>query len=83
MWGPWLNGGAWLQANGRRVDWLYRDLLRVATTIEDWEAIESLPIMHRLRRHASPILVEVRGPASETEADAYALGRTFAALARE
>ncbi len=35
VWGPWINGGAWLQVDGRHVDWLYRDLGRVATTIED------------------------------------------------
>jgi predicted nucleotidyltransferase len=28
-WGPWINGGAWLQVEGQRVDWLYRDLDRV------------------------------------------------------
>ena len=38
VWGPWINGGAWLRVDGRRVDWLYRDLLRVATTIEDCRA---------------------------------------------
>src|SRR5262245_738211 len=25
-WGPWINGGAWLQVEGHRVDWLYKDL---------------------------------------------------------
>jgi len=38
VWGPWINGGAWLHVNGRHVDWLYRDLGRVATTIEDCRA---------------------------------------------
>jgi predicted nucleotidyltransferase len=28
-WGPWINGGAWLQIGGQRVDWLYRDFDRV------------------------------------------------------
>ncbi|WP_405144492.1 nucleotidyltransferase domain-containing protein [Sphaerisporangium sp. NBC_01403] len=28
-WGPWVNGGGWLTINGRRVDWIYRDLDRV------------------------------------------------------
>jgi predicted nucleotidyltransferase len=37
-WGPWINGGAWLRVGGHRVDWLYRDLARVATTIEDCRA---------------------------------------------
>lgn len=29
-WGPWVNGGAWLVVQGIRVDWIYRDLDRVA-----------------------------------------------------
>ncbi|HEX3481098.1 MAG TPA: nucleotidyltransferase domain-containing protein [Kofleriaceae bacterium] len=29
-WGPWVNGGAWLVIDGMRVDWIYRDLDRVA-----------------------------------------------------
>lgn len=33
-WGPWINGGAWLEIAGRRVDWLYRDLGRVRGVIE-------------------------------------------------
>ncbi|MEV4342480.1 nucleotidyltransferase domain-containing protein [Streptomyces sp. NPDC049590] len=28
-WGPWVDGGAWLTVDGRRVDWIYRDLDRV------------------------------------------------------
>lgn len=28
-WGPWVNGGAWLEVGGTRVDWIYRDLARV------------------------------------------------------
>jgi predicted nucleotidyltransferase len=32
-WGAWINGGAWLTIEGRRVDWLYRDLARVGTII--------------------------------------------------
>ncbi len=34
-WGPWINGGAWLTVEGRRVDWLYRDLDRVEAVIAD------------------------------------------------
>ncbi len=34
-WGPWVNGGAWLEVDGRPVDWLYRDLERVARVIDD------------------------------------------------
>ena len=33
-WGPWINGGAWLTVDGRRVDLLYRDLAKVADVIE-------------------------------------------------
>ena len=33
-WGPWINGGAWLTVDGRRVDLLYRDLSKVRTVIE-------------------------------------------------
>ncbi|ACZ90102.1 nucleotidyltransferase domain-containing protein [Streptosporangium roseum] len=28
-WGPWVDGGGWLTIDGRRVDWIYRDLDRV------------------------------------------------------
>ncbi|MER8220559.1 nucleotidyltransferase domain-containing protein [Streptomyces sp. NPDC094143] len=28
-WGPWVDGGGWLTVDGRRVDWIYRDLDRV------------------------------------------------------
>ena len=33
-WGPWINGGAWLTVDGRRVDLLYRDLGKVRDVIE-------------------------------------------------
>ncbi len=33
-WGPWVNGGAWLTVDGRRVDLLYRDLGKVRDVIE-------------------------------------------------
>ncbi|MFW3169211.1 nucleotidyltransferase domain-containing protein [Geodermatophilus sp. CPCC 206100] len=29
-WGPWVDGGAWLQLGGLPLDWIYRDLDRVA-----------------------------------------------------
>jgi predicted nucleotidyltransferase len=32
-WGPWINGGGWLTIEGRKVDWLYRDLDLVERTI--------------------------------------------------
>jgi predicted nucleotidyltransferase len=37
-WGPWINGGAWLRIDGRRVDWLYRELGHVVQTISDCRA---------------------------------------------
>jgi hypothetical protein len=33
-WGPWINGGGWLTVHSQGVDFLYRDLQRVSTTIE-------------------------------------------------
>jgi len=33
-WGPWINGGAWLTVDGRRVDLLYRELDKVRAVIE-------------------------------------------------
>jgi len=37
-WGPWINGGAWLTVDGRRVDLLYRSLDKVRAVIEDCHA---------------------------------------------
>jgi predicted nucleotidyltransferase len=37
-WGPWINGGGWLDIAGQRVDWLYRDLARVEDEIGQCEA---------------------------------------------
>lgn len=34
-WGPWVNGGGWLTIQGRRVDWIYRDLDRVHQIWDD------------------------------------------------
>ncbi|GIP39308.1 hypothetical protein J31TS4_25880 [Paenibacillus sp. J31TS4] len=33
-WGPWINGGGWLTVDGRPMDWLYRDLNKVAEVLE-------------------------------------------------
>lgn len=33
-WGPWVNGGAWLGVGGQAVDWILRDLDRVAAQCE-------------------------------------------------
>ena len=37
-WGPWIDGGAWLVIEGQRVDWLFRDLDRVASAVADCRA---------------------------------------------
>ncbi len=34
-WGPWINGGGWLVVGGVPVDFLYRDLARVAAVVDD------------------------------------------------
>jgi len=33
-WGPWINGGGWLKVNQTPVDFLYRDLNRVSTVLQ-------------------------------------------------
>jgi predicted nucleotidyltransferase len=37
-WGPGVDGGGWLQIDGRHVDFLYRDLVAVRRAIEDCRA---------------------------------------------
>ncbi len=37
-WGPWVDGGGWLTVDGVAVDWIYRDLDRVASCWADAEA---------------------------------------------
>lgn len=34
-WGPWVDGGGWLTVDGAPVDWIYRDLDRVARAVEE------------------------------------------------
>jgi hypothetical protein len=34
-WGPWVNGGAWIQTAAGKVDFLYRNLAQVQRTIEE------------------------------------------------
>jgi hypothetical protein len=34
-WGPWINGGGWLDIQGQRVDWLYRDYALVRQVIDE------------------------------------------------
>lgn len=37
-WGPWVNGGAWLDVRGQAVDWILRDVDRVRAVWEDCRA---------------------------------------------
>lgn len=37
-WGRWVDGGAWLQLDGQRVDWIFRDLDRVHAVWADCRA---------------------------------------------
>ena len=37
-WGPWVNGGAWLNVQGQRVDWLFREVGQVERTFADLRA---------------------------------------------
>ncbi|WP_432563886.1 nucleotidyltransferase family protein [Kineococcus sp. SYSU DK003] len=34
-WGPWVDGGGWLRIGGTAVDWIYRDVDRVARSCQD------------------------------------------------
>ena len=36
-WGPWVDGGGWLSVDGAAVDWIYRDVDRVARAWADAE----------------------------------------------
>lgn len=37
-WGPWVDGGGWLQVGGHAMDWIYRDLDRVRGSLDDAQA---------------------------------------------
>jgi hypothetical protein len=37
-WGTWVNGGAWLTVEGQRVDFLYRNIDFVSSTIDECQA---------------------------------------------
>jgi predicted nucleotidyltransferase len=39
-WGPWINGGGWLKIQGMAVDFLYREVEKVASTITSCRAGE-------------------------------------------
>jgi hypothetical protein len=42
--------------------------LLIATTREDWQSIETLPIMHHIRRYAAPTWIAVDAPESADDA---------------
>ena len=68
-WGPWVDGGAWLDVGGQRVDWIYRDLDRVRRVWDDCRAgrfTVSFQVGHPL------------GFASHAYAGELALGRVLA-----
>lgn len=48
-WGPWVNGGAWLQVEGNKVDWLYRDIEVVRLAIDECRA--GRPTVHYTPGH--------------------------------
>jgi Nucleotidyltransferase domain len=48
-WGPWVNGGGWLQVNGRPVDWIYRDLGLVERVVAD--CLTGCPAIHHQPGH--------------------------------
>jgi hypothetical protein len=37
-WGPWINGGGWLKINGRKVDFLYRNLGKIRAVVAECTA---------------------------------------------
>jgi len=37
-WGPWMNGGAWLKVGGKKVDWIWREIDHVVSTIGECRA---------------------------------------------
>ena len=48
-WGPWINGGGWLRIEGRRVDWIYRDLELIGRIFEACRA--GRPTLHHQPGH--------------------------------
>jgi predicted nucleotidyltransferase len=37
-WGPWVDGGAWLEVDGQQVDWIYRNVDRIGQVWADCQA---------------------------------------------
>lgn len=56
-WGTWVNGGAWLNVKGQRVDLIYRDLDRVTRVLEQCRAGQPERHLHGGHPHGfhSPI----------------------------
>lgn len=56
-WGTWVNGGAWLNVKGQRVDFIYRDLDRVTRVLEQCRAGQPERHLHGGHPHGfhSPI----------------------------
>ena len=45
-WGTWVNGGAWLNVKGQRVDLIYRDLDRVVKVLKQCRAGQPERVLH-------------------------------------
>lgn len=48
-WGPWVDGGAWLTVQGQRVDFIYREISRVAQSVQD--ALAGKVLLHAQPGH--------------------------------
>jgi Nucleotidyltransferase domain len=48
-WGPFINGGAWLEIHGQRVDWLYSNIIEVQQAISD--AVAGKSVLHHRPGH--------------------------------
>jgi Polymerase beta, Nucleotidyltransferase len=48
-WGPFINGGAWLEIQGQRMDWLYSNISEVQQAISD--AVAGKSVLHHRPGH--------------------------------
>jgi Polymerase beta, Nucleotidyltransferase len=48
-WGPFINGGAWLEINGQHMDWLYSNLIEVRQAIQN--AVAGKSVLHHRPGH--------------------------------
>jgi hypothetical protein len=48
-WGPFINGGAWLDIQGQRMDWLYSNISEVQQAIQD--AVAGKSVLHHRPGH--------------------------------